>query len=155
MRNCPVDDFTLATETYEGVTIDKCPHCQGVWLDAGELEAIQERVEVDHSAALARPENTIAGAYAVAKAKSEGSLSCVTCNTGLVKREYGFASQIVIDNCPKGHGIWLDAGELQKLEQFFEREQEIADEVEDEIWADLKPKGISGFFKDLFGAIKD
>ena len=43
MRHCPVDDFTLAPETYEGVTLDRCPHCQGVWLDAGEFEAIQEK----------------------------------------------------------------------------------------------------------------
>jgi len=42
MPNCPVDDFTLVQETYEGVTIDRCPHCAGVWLDAGELETIQE-----------------------------------------------------------------------------------------------------------------
>ena len=30
----------LKLESYEGVEIDRCPQCQGVWLDAGELAKI-------------------------------------------------------------------------------------------------------------------
>jgi Zn-finger nucleic acid-binding protein len=25
---------------YKKIKVDKCSHCQGVWLDAGELEAV-------------------------------------------------------------------------------------------------------------------
>jgi hypothetical protein len=39
---CPKDGFDLVTETSHGVEIDTCPHCGGVWLDRGELEAIEE-----------------------------------------------------------------------------------------------------------------
>jgi len=28
------------------VTIDRCPGCQGVWLDAGELEVLSQKAEV-------------------------------------------------------------------------------------------------------------
>jgi Zn-finger nucleic acid-binding protein len=37
---CPKDGYDLATETHHGVEIDTCPHCHGIWLDRGELEAI-------------------------------------------------------------------------------------------------------------------
>jgi len=32
-----------------GVMIDKCPHCGGIWLDAGELEKAQAAVEASRS----------------------------------------------------------------------------------------------------------
>ncbi len=40
---CPVDGTTLAMTTREGVEIDYCPQCRGIWLDRGELDKIVER----------------------------------------------------------------------------------------------------------------
>lgn len=40
---CPKCGADLATGDYEGVQIDRCPECQGVWLDAGELELLHQR----------------------------------------------------------------------------------------------------------------
>lgn len=37
---CPKDGYDLVTSTHHGVQIDTCPHCQGIWLDAGELQQI-------------------------------------------------------------------------------------------------------------------
>ena len=37
---CPKDGYDLASSTYHGVQIETCPHCGGMWLDAGELEAV-------------------------------------------------------------------------------------------------------------------
>ena len=37
---CPKDGHDLATSEYHGVQIETCPHCGGMWLDAGELEAV-------------------------------------------------------------------------------------------------------------------
>lgn len=41
--NCPVDDTPLAMTERQGVEIDYCPQCRGVWLDRGELDKIIER----------------------------------------------------------------------------------------------------------------
>ncbi|MDB5101300.1 MAG: hypothetical protein JWM80_5721 [Cyanobacteria bacterium RYN_339] len=38
---CPRDGAALATQIHEGVEIDQCPTCKGVWLDAGELEHLE------------------------------------------------------------------------------------------------------------------
>jgi len=40
---CPVDGETLQMTDRQGVEIDYCPKCRGVWLDRGELDKIIER----------------------------------------------------------------------------------------------------------------
>ncbi len=36
-------DVTLSISAREGVEIDFCPQCRGVWLDRGELDKVIER----------------------------------------------------------------------------------------------------------------
>jgi Zn-finger nucleic acid-binding protein len=43
VMKCPVDDSTLSISTREGIEIDFCPQCRGVWLDRGELDKVIER----------------------------------------------------------------------------------------------------------------
>jgi len=149
MPHCPVDDFTLAQESYEGVTIDRCPHCGGVWLDAGELEAIQKTQDSDFRSVPDDAMDFVTGALGMAKANSEKTLSCIKCEDDLVKREYSFTSQVMIDNCPNGHGMWLDKDELARLEKFYEEEQDFAAFDEAEILKAMKGGGIKGFFEKL------
>ena len=40
---CPIDDSPLSVSSHEGVEIDFCPQCRGVWLDRGELDKIIDR----------------------------------------------------------------------------------------------------------------
>ena len=40
---CPNDATTLAMTERQGVEIDYCPKCRGVWLDRGELDKIVEQ----------------------------------------------------------------------------------------------------------------
>jgi uncharacterized protein len=40
---CPVCDVQLPISSREGVEIDFCPQCRGVWLDRGELDKVIER----------------------------------------------------------------------------------------------------------------
>jgi uncharacterized protein len=37
---CPKDGHDLASSESHGVQIETCPHCGGIWLDAGELEVV-------------------------------------------------------------------------------------------------------------------
>lgn len=39
---CPVDGALLTMSDRQGVEIDYCPTCRGVWLDRGELDKIIE-----------------------------------------------------------------------------------------------------------------
>lgn len=49
--NCPVCNVSLVMSERQGIEIDYCPKCRGVWLDRGELDKIIER-----SAPTAMPE---------------------------------------------------------------------------------------------------
>lgn len=43
--NCPRCEAELTIQQRQGVEIDSCPRCRGVWLDRGELEKIIARSE--------------------------------------------------------------------------------------------------------------
>ena len=40
---CPVDEETLVLAERQGIEIDYCPRCRGVWLDRGELDKLIDR----------------------------------------------------------------------------------------------------------------
>ncbi|MEM9394872.1 MAG: zf-TFIIB domain-containing protein [Pseudomonadota bacterium] len=40
---CPIDGTELKIAERQGVEIDYCPSCRGVWLDRGELDKIIDR----------------------------------------------------------------------------------------------------------------
>ncbi len=40
---CPVCDSDLRAVDRQGIEIDFCPRCRGVWLDRGELDKLIER----------------------------------------------------------------------------------------------------------------
>ena len=42
---CPLDGTELVMSERQGVEIDYCPKCRGVWLDRGELDKIIDRAE--------------------------------------------------------------------------------------------------------------
>ena len=39
---CPKCGMELIEIDYKGIRIDKCSECEGVWLDAGEIEVISK-----------------------------------------------------------------------------------------------------------------
>lgn len=40
LMKCPKCGADLTEQTLKGVTVDVCPECKGLWLDAGELELL-------------------------------------------------------------------------------------------------------------------
>ncbi len=46
---CPLDGETLVMTARNGVEIDYCSRCRGVWLDRGELDKIIERSTTEFS----------------------------------------------------------------------------------------------------------
>lgn len=117
---CPRDGAELTARIYEAdVEIDECPTCEGMFLDNGELEAIQramdaKQVEVDSV-------DTVSEGLDSARNEALGRVPCPRCGAEMTSRRYGFGSQVMIDVCPQGCGLWLDGGELQQLEAFYER----------------------------------
>ena len=68
-KHCPIDGTPLMEMNKNGVTIDVCPECKGVWLDRGELEkliqvALELEREFNQPAAPRQPERPRAPEYA-------------------------------------------------------------------------------------------
>lgn len=147
--HCPHDGTALERKTYEGkIEIDACAACGGMWLDEGELEAIQDTRERDYEKALRERHDSIAAGVTQARQLQSATIACVECSKPLDKREYGYGSQVVIDTCADGCGLWLDRGEIEQLEKFFERSQKEAAgmiPLRWRLWATLH---------DLFGSAK-
>ena len=51
---CPLDKSALVMSERQGIEIDYCPTCRGVWLDQGELDKIIERGSAE-SAPVSQP----------------------------------------------------------------------------------------------------
>lgn len=68
---CPIDQTELVMTERQGVEIDYCPKCRGVWLDRGELDKIIERA----NEATGTTDAGVSGAGAAAGSAAKGSFT--------------------------------------------------------------------------------
>lgn len=101
---CPVCGQPTVAFEWQGVEIDRCLTCGGVWLDEGELETITELSGVDPG--------ELTAAVAFSRRGRRTRRRCPRCPRRLREIQGGRESKIVLDRCPSGHGIWFDRGEL-------------------------------------------
>ncbi len=135
---CPRDQSTLERQLLvEGIEIDNCTLCGGTWLDKGELEVLQRAHEHDHDSELLVDPAGAAMAFEMARQELEPAVDCPRCSAELQRHEYAWTSQVVIDECPNGCGLWLDKGEIEQIELFFERQHQAPDGLLDprRMWA--------------------
>jgi uncharacterized protein len=120
--NCPKDARLLTARVWEGdVTVETCESCGGVWAERGEIERIQALRLNDHRRELKDFDDTVGRAYEVARQEETPPVNCPECGVEMAEEDYGFGAQVLVERCPHGHGIWLDAGELEALEVWYER----------------------------------
>lgn len=53
---CPFDDTQLRSVEKNGIEIDWCETCKGVWLERGELDKIIDRVSDEYSRPAPQPQ---------------------------------------------------------------------------------------------------
>jgi Zn-finger nucleic acid-binding protein len=97
---CPKCDTGLFIARLESVEIDYCERCRGVWLDAGELEQLAGSPLPDFQH---QPGVVPAGKKHL----------CPRCDVSL--EEITAPGNLTLDKCPRGHGLWFDAHELEQL----------------------------------------
>jgi Zn-finger nucleic acid-binding protein len=106
----------MEIESYEGVEIDRCPACDGIWLDWKEIGRIVEREEKEFTEKEREEAFRERGVdYSAGK-----TLYCPHCGEGLQKFNYAINTGVILDRCPQRHGIWLDKGELAKIQIIME-----------------------------------
>ena len=124
-RECPKDSSIMTEIRYETELIDQCTVCGGVWCDGGELEKI-----IDSREKTFTPEEieSLASYESIGivslEVDSNKGIRCLVCNMPMQQKEYMENSGITIDFCTKGHGIWLDAKELERIQLLMERRED-------------------------------
>ena len=108
---CPVcDNVDMFVLEFEQVEIDYCPGCRGVWLDSGELALIRERTGVLHGELLGALEDAPGR-----RPQGRAARRCPVCRKRLAEVRTQGEPAIVVDRCPRRHGLWFDAGELEAV----------------------------------------
>lgn len=102
-------------KAYEGVEIDQCRTCQGIWLDEGELITIIEEREKTFSREFCNEviKRQRAG---IPQDEIKTQVACAVCGKAMRPNNYNYNSGVIIDFCPSNHGVWLDHLELEKIQ---------------------------------------
>lgn len=117
-RVCPKCDVPLFILHFRDLEVDFCHQCRGLWLDAGELEAIMKRTGAQTTDPLLKFQNQPG-----TEPKGRPHL-CPRCDTALheIQVEHDGSPTLTLDKCPRGHGLWFDDHELQQLLAMFPAE---------------------------------
>lgn len=107
--DCPRCNVPLRTNTHEGIEVDGCPQCEGLWLDHPELDQLEDAVMDDDPAK---------GTMVYALRPSD--ISCPKCAGPMRTFNYR-AYNLPIDECASLHGFWLDKGEEKRVLELMEQ----------------------------------
>ncbi len=106
--DCPVcKQSAMITLELNDVEIDYCTQCEGIWLDAGELELL-----------LGEPKKAkeLIQSFKIDSESTEKVRKCPICYKKMQKIIVGSSKpKLLIDKCRKGDGLWFDKGELQDI----------------------------------------
>lgn len=104
---CPKCRADMAPIDYDGVEVDRCEHCNGMWFDAGEIE------ELSNSAAAAALDT---GDEQVGRElNAERHYECPRCYGEMESVSDKRQPHIHFESCTTCHGSFLDAGEFRDL----------------------------------------
>ncbi|MCW2926670.1 MAG: hypothetical protein JWM86_638 [Thermoleophilia bacterium] len=121
--NCPDCAALLVPATHETVEVSSCTAGHGLFLSADALKAALADRTDDRPADEERAAEQAAGAASIEALEAEQALrACPVCRTEMARRTFAYESGVPIDVCAD-HGIWLDAGELQRIEAWYEAQE--------------------------------
>ena len=98
---CPsCNEPALALEL-NGVEIDRCPACAGIWLDEEEVAWLSDRSNATT--------HTLTTALEKGPQGPKAKRRCPRCRRVM---RLDVLLSVELDRCPAGHGMWFDAGEV-------------------------------------------
>ena len=101
--NCPKCNAAMNTVQHEGVEIERCSGCAGLWFDAFEHEELKELTSsASVDSAPAESSSSHAG----------GTGACPKCTAKMIQMVVASQPHISYESCPTCHGVFFDAGEF-------------------------------------------
>lgn len=121
---CPRCKNRLLEVEYEGLQVFQCPTCKGHWVPGQRLSQIVDiRQKTFTPEEMAVFERLHKSARELVH-QADSTAICPECEKQMLQNRYPYAAEVLIDRCPDGHGIWLDAGELDHVQMAVEWQQD-------------------------------
>ncbi len=110
---CPKCHHGMNEVTHDGITVDRCSNCQGIWFDTGEEQLLKLSP---------KGESVDTGSPSEGwKWDSHADINCPRCGNEMEKSADPKQKHIWYEACVD-HGIFMDAGEFSdfKSESFLD-----------------------------------
>jgi Zn-finger nucleic acid-binding protein len=132
---CPVDGTALDLYSIFSMEFEGCSKCHGMWLAKDELRELKNKVSGGRLQWLNDEIDNIEKTTAVPSERA-----CPKSDGGKLLSVVFGKSSVVIDWCPKCHGIWLDRAAFDSIIKYLNAEAANATrkDVEKEIVEELK-----------------
>ena len=114
--NCPRCETALKESYYEGVEVDVCPRCGGEFVQGAMLPRIVKTRESTFSPELLTEIEAHEPITGVPSSEREHPLACPGCAGVLQSINYAGDTAVIVDRCGACDGVWLDGGELEKIQ---------------------------------------
>ena len=117
---CPACGEALNEVKVQSIYLDTCAACRGIWFDSEELVEILKVLMEDKTLTSRGPYQILTREQAIAANRvPERERSCPRCAKAMVKFNYAYDSNVVLDRCNHCRGIWADGGEVWAIVQFL------------------------------------
>jgi uncharacterized protein len=107
---CPKCGGELVAVSQDGIEVDRCAQCGGMWFD--RLEADRLLKEKGSAKAV-----DIGDAKVGEEKNEQGKIECPRCHTLMIRMVDLEQHHIWYESCTVCYGKWFDAGEFQDLQQ--------------------------------------
>ena len=104
---CPKCKTDMEPIEFEGVEVDRCKNCKGIWFDAGEEGSL---FGADAAKAIDTGDPSVGR-----EANRINNYRCPRCGGGMLRRVDPKRSQIRYEECTSCKGTFFDAGEFTGL----------------------------------------
>ncbi len=116
MIKCAKCESEMQQVNVGNTVVDTCPACGGIWFDMGEL--------VD-AARLGKGDQETLAECLLAEPPGEGDWDqdpafCPRCGDALKPQRFDKDLPVILDFCPREHGVWLDKGEFAEINRFYD-----------------------------------
>ena len=120
---CPKCLATMEPVTYNGVEVDRCTQCFGLFFDHLERESLKK---IEGAEIL-----DVGDEFLGARYNEILDVACPKCGTKMDQIRHTDPFEIKFEHCAGCKGIYFDAGEFRDYleDEIFERFQDIIDDV--------------------------
>lgn len=109
---CPKCSSPLETVSYQGITVERCRACAGIWFERCDIEQLKT-IKGSETLDIGQSQTNPAGE------RPQPYCSCPQCREAMMQMLDIDQYAIWYEKCLKCQGVWLDAGEFTQYKQNF------------------------------------